>query len=77
MGETSSAEQDQWKEIAAAVRAHLAKMCDYLPAMKPEEVGAFVTAVDSALLLEALAETFDELVAARKAELVRDAAFGG
>ena len=72
-----TAQQDQWKEIAGAIRGHLARMCEQLPAMKPEEVGAFVTAVDNALFLESRAETFDELVLARKAELLREAAYGG
>lgn len=73
----ASAEQDQWKEIIAAVRADLAKRAELLPAMKPEEVGSFIMAVDDAMWCEIKAESYDEAVEERKRTLEREAAFGG
>lgn len=73
----SSAEQDQWKEICAAVRAGLAKQVEYIPAMETGEVASLVEAINTAIWNESRAAAFDEEKSAREAEMKRQQAFGG
>jgi hypothetical protein len=72
----SSAAQDQWAEMAAAVRAHLSKMCELLPAMKPEEVATFVKTLDDAQWLEVKSLAYDESVEERRRTLERSSLYG-
>lgn len=69
--------QTQWEEIAAAVRAQLAKQVELMPAMKTEEVGTLISAIDAALWIEVQAMTWDERIEERRRTLEREAAFGG
>ncbi len=73
----ASAEQDQWQEIAAAIRAQLAKAVLYMPAMNPGEVASFVGAVENAQHLEAQSAAYDLAVEEYMTRLVREMAFGG
>ena len=73
----TSAEQTQWEEITAAVRAHLAKMTVKLPEMKPEEISQLVTAIDNAMWTETKAKTFDSQIDERRRSLERQAQYGG
>lgn len=77
MADLTSAEQDQWCEIAATVRAGLAKLAWLVPAMTPEEVASLTTAIDTAMWNEAKARSFDATVERHRAEEEREAAFGG
>lgn len=73
----SSAEQDQWTEIAECIRAGLAKLAPLIPAMKIEEISAFVKTCDDAMWLETKAKSHDIAVEERDAVLRRQAQFGG
>lgn len=73
----ASAAQDQWEEITAAVRAHLVKKTELLPAMTPAETQSFVSTLAEALNLELNAGSFDDIALERIAEAKRNAAFGG
>jgi hypothetical protein len=73
----SSPEQDQWAEIAAAVRAQLAKQVELMPAMNAGEVASLCTAIDTAMWNEVKALSHDEAIEERKETLKRTAAFGG
>lgn len=75
-GPVVSAEQDQWADICAAVRAELAKSCQLLPAMKADEVSSFIKAVDDAMWNEVKARTFDEQIESRRRELERQGLYG-
>ncbi len=58
----NSAEQDQWSDICAAARAQLGKFVEMMPAMKVEEVGALMNAIDTAMWNEVKAASYDEHV---------------
>jgi hypothetical protein len=71
----ASAEQDQWQEICAAARAHLAKRAGKLPDMGHEELAAFVKAVDDVMWAEIKAAVYDETVRDRRREMNKSAIF--
>lgn len=73
----SSAEQDQWCDICAAVRAQIAKQIEMIPAMTAEELTAFVTAIDTAIWNETKARSYDAAVEERIRTLERQSMFGG
>lgn len=73
----ASAEQQQWQEITAAVRAQLAKQAELMPAMDIGEVAQLIGAIDNAMWTEVKAAAYDEEVEERKQALVRAAAYGG
>ncbi len=73
----NSAEQDQWIEICAEVRAGLARKVEMIPAMLPSEVESLVAAIDTAMWNEQKAATYDQALAERRMTLDREAAFGG
>mgnify|MGYP001577034086 CR=1 FL=1 len=75
--EVASAEQQQWQDICAAVRAQLAKAVEWMPAMNPDEVASLIEAIDTAIWTETKAASFDESVEQRRAEMTRGAAYGG
>lgn len=62
----STAHQDQWVEIAEAIRGQLRKYAELMPAMKPDELKTFVEAVTAAKWLEESARTFDQDVELRE-----------
>jgi hypothetical protein len=68
-GSAGSAERDQWTEIAAAARAHLAKLVELMPAMKPEEITSLMSAIDTAMWNEIRAATYDEAIEERQRSL--------
>jgi hypothetical protein len=72
----TSADQDQWCEILAGVRAQLAKMVELMPAMKPDEVSTFVSTVEAAMNAELNAKTRDAALEERQKTLERAAQFG-
>lgn len=72
----ATAEQDQWKEICAAVRAGIAKQVELMTAMNPGEISSLVGAVDLAIWCEIKAESFDEAVEQHRRQLEREALFG-
>jgi hypothetical protein len=76
MDEPASAEQDHWKEIAAAVRTQLAKYAALMPAMKPDELKTLVDACREAVRLELDATLFDEEVEEMRGWMRRRAAYG-
>ncbi len=73
----SSAAQQQWCDITAAVRAQLAKQVELMPAMKPDEIVSLINALDTAMWNEAKAATYDETIEERRETLKRTTAFGG
>jgi hypothetical protein len=77
MADVTSQAQDEWVEICAAVRAGLAKQAQCVGAMTPDEVAALVNAVDTAMWNEAKAASHDQEVEARRADMERQAAYGG
>jgi len=58
----TSADQDDWLEIAQAIRAQLRKYTDNIPGMNPGEVKDFVESVNYAYWLEVHASSFDKEV---------------
>ena len=72
-----SAEQNQWVEITAAVRAGLAKWVELMPAMNADEIASLASAIDTSMWNEIKAHTHDEAVEERRRTLERQAAFGG
>lgn len=72
----TSAEQDQWREICAAVRARIAKMAVDPAPMPCCEVLSLTQAMDYAITIERAAATFDAAVEERKAALARAALYG-
>ena len=58
----TTADQDQWMDLARAVRAGLMKQAALLSAMTPEEIKAFIEACRDALFLEVNASSFDKRV---------------
>ena len=75
--ELKSAAQDQWEDLAQAIRVHLAKMAELLPAMNPSEVSSFVKTVDDAMWLEVKANGFDQQMESWRRTHERESAFGG
>lgn len=61
---TASAMQTEWMEIAAAVRAHLAKRVANLPNLSLEETERFLTISRNALWFEENAHCIDRSIAA-------------
>ncbi len=57
--ELTSPEQDSWSEISEAIRMHIRKRAELLPAMKPDEVKTFIESAQSALWLEKCSVTYD------------------
>lgn len=73
----SSAAQTQWEEIAASLRARLAKLVTETPAMNPDEVKMLIDAASEAQWLEIRAQSYDAWVDERRKTLEREAMFGG
>jgi hypothetical protein len=72
----TSADQDQWVEIARALRAELAKKVLFIHAMNPGEIKELVETLDKTISLEINAETFDECLETHRKNLERTAFFG-
>lgn len=78
MGEPiTSATQQQWQDIAAAVRAQIAKAAARMPEMGPDDLKTFVEAVALAREGEIDAAAYDETLASVRRRLDRETAFGG
>lgn len=73
----TSAAQHQWEEIAAAVRARLANMAEFMPAMNPSEVQALVSTMIEAQWLEIWAAAFDQASEEFRQQCERGTMFGG
>lgn len=73
----ASAEQDQWQEITAAMRAHLAKMLKTQSPIKPDDLATLAKVADDLMWAEIKAATFDELLEERRKTLEREATYGG
>jgi hypothetical protein len=74
----ATATQDQWMEIAAAIRAQIAKAAALMPAMVPSEtIQAIVGAANDAMWLEVKSASFDEAVEEHRRSLERSAIYGG
>jgi hypothetical protein len=71
-----SAEQTQWSEICAAVRAGLAKRVESLPAMTADEIAKLVEAIDTAMTNECSAANYDEMVTSHRQTLARNGQYG-
>lgn len=72
-----SAEQQQWEEIADAIRSYLAQRVQYLPAMTVSEAVSFIDAVRDARWLDVQCKTHDSDLASQAAENERSANYGG
>lgn len=73
----SSAEQDQWKDICAAVRDGLSKQVVRMATAAVCDVQLLMQAVETAMLNEIRADVFDEEVAARAREQNQRGVYGG
>lgn len=72
----ASAEQDQWVEIADALRGQLARIVPLAPAMSPEELQALVASAWDVYWLDAQARAFDEAAEEVRAVAARNSQYG-
>lgn len=71
MGNVTSAEQDQWRDITAALRNGLAKMVQRLPEMGTADAKTLAEAIETAIWLDVVSSNHDASIDSRKAYLDR------
>lgn len=73
----ASDEQQEWMEICGALRRQLAKRIEGDGSISAGDFKVLIDCTDSMMWNEIRAQTFDETTEARKAELEREASYGG